>query len=98
MVCMLFVLMRTASHLLARGAGPLPTSNVLAPLQLDNYREQSELLDPLLERLVVPLAAVLQAAAAEAGAAAHAAACDLSGLRGASRLFWTLVTTRCAVA
>jgi hypothetical protein len=64
--------------------------------QLDDYREQSELLDPVLEQLVAPLAAVLQAAAAHEGAAAQATARDLSGLFGVSRLLWMLATTRCA--
>lgn len=64
-------------------------STHVATVQLDEYREQSELLDPLLERLVSPLAVVLRAAAA-AGPASH----DLAGLRGASRLLWAVATTR----
>lgn len=64
--------------------------------QLNDYREQSELLDPMLERLVAPLAAVLQTAAADVNLAAHGAACDHSGLWGVSRLLWTLATTRYA--
>ena len=50
----------------------------------------------MLERLVAPLAAVLQTAAADVNLAAHVAACDHSGLWGVSRLLWMLATTRYA--
>ncbi len=57
--------------------------------QLDEYREQSELLDPLLEGLVAPLTEVLRAAAM-----ASAVGDNLCGMRGVSRLLWTLASTR----
>lgn len=62
-----------------------------APLQVSKYQEQSQLLDPLLEGLVQPLAALLRTAAAEPAAA------DLGVVRGVSRLLWQLSVVRCAL-
>ena len=59
--------------------------------QVGLYLEQSELLDPLLEDLVTPLAAVLRVAAASPALSPA----DMAGLCGVSRLLWALARTRC---
>jgi hypothetical protein len=55
---------------------------------VSKYQEQPQLLDPLLEGLVQPLAALLRAAAAAPSAA------DLGAVRGVSRLLWQLSVVR----
>lgn len=58
---------------------------------MGKYQEQAQLLDPLLEGIVQPLAAVLRAAAADPAAA------DPARVRGVSRLLWQLAVVRCVL-
>lgn len=56
--------------------------------KVSKYQEQAQLLDPLLEGIIQPLAAILRTQAAEP----HAA--ELMRVRGVSRLLWQLSVVR----
>lgn len=58
--------------------------------QVSKYQEQPQLLDPLLEGVVAPLAALLRAAAEDPPAA------DLRRVRAIARLLWQLSVVRWA--
>jgi hypothetical protein len=57
-------------------------------MQVSKYQEQAQLLDPLLEGAVQPLAALLRTMAADPPTA------DLARVRGVSRLLWQLYVVR----
>lgn len=57
---------------------------------MSKYQEQPQLLDPLLEGVVAPLAALLRAAAEDPPAA------DLRRVRAIARLLWQLSVVRWA--
>ena len=65
-----------------------PYSCRRARTQVGKYQEQPQLLDPLLEGIVAPLAALLRSAAAAPAAA------DLRRVRDVSRLLWQLSMVR----